>query len=257
MQTTRSRPAARAAAATIGALLAIGAAACRDDHAVTGPPSLDPPLAAERGSRDGAREPVGARDAVLGTTPGWAEGKTVQFFYTRNFFCAEPPTSGAPSHCEVGEDGKVDPIPDTEFPVLYVLTPQGFTPPRETLHCPVAGACVAHPSRIDLSRILGPSFSNVLLPAHSHVIERIGDEPGAKEDDPEFWELEVIGVSDPKVWDAISHARNLPTVRAFQRAGKGITDDIPTSTYLFFGVRTLEHEGSHGSPGDGHSTGHP
>ena|ERR1043166_9020429 len=41
-----------------------------------------------------------------GFTAGWYEGETVQFFYTREFFCEPPPSSGAPSQCEVGEDGQ-------------------------------------------------------------------------------------------------------------------------------------------------------
>src|SRR5262249_52812788 len=49
-----------------------------------------------------------AAQAPHGFTAGWLDGQTVEFFYTRDFFCQPPPTSGAPSQCEVGEDGTVD-----------------------------------------------------------------------------------------------------------------------------------------------------
>src|ERR1043165_9730431 len=63
-----------------------------------------------------------------GLTAGWYEGETVQFFYTRDFFCEPPPDSGAPSQCEVGEDGQTDPRPDQNIPTLFVMTPLGAQP---------------------------------------------------------------------------------------------------------------------------------
>src|SRR5262245_30248214 len=53
----------------------------------------------------------GSAGDAHGFTGGWLNGQTVQFFYTRDFFCEPPPTSGAPSQCEVGEDGEEDPRP--------------------------------------------------------------------------------------------------------------------------------------------------
>src|ERR671930_409642 len=55
--------------------------------------------------------PNSGAGAPHGFTAGWLNGKTVQFFYTKEFFCAQPPSSGALSQCEVGEDGTVDPRP--------------------------------------------------------------------------------------------------------------------------------------------------
>jgi len=169
-----------------------------------------------------------AAGAEHGFTDGWLDGTTVKFFYTREFFCAEPPTSGAPSECEVGEDGTIDPRPGPK-PTLYVMTPIGFRPDDSTLQCPIVGSCINHPSTIDLSRVFGPGFEDVLLPAHSHIIDvRHGG----------WWELEVIGVRDPAVWDQIVAGKSLATVRALQASNPdGITDDIATNTYLFFSVR--------------------
>jgi hypothetical protein len=37
------------------------------------------------------------------------DGKTVTFFYNKDFFCKEPPESGADSECEVGAEPEVFP----------------------------------------------------------------------------------------------------------------------------------------------------
>ena len=171
----------------------------------------------------------GSAGDAHGFTAGWYEGDTVQFFYTRDFFCEPPPSSGAPSQCEVGEDGQTDPRPDRNIPTLFVMTPLGFRPDASTLHCPTVGNCINHPSTIDLSRIGGPS--DAPLPAHSHVIDvKHGG----------WWELKVIGVKNEATWDQIVEGKSLDTVRALQAAdpsGANITGDIPTNTYLFFNVR--------------------
>jgi len=164
--------------------------------------------------------------AAHGTTPGWMDGKTVTFFYNKDFFCKEPPTSGATSDCELGAEAQVRPR-GGNIPVVYVMTPL-FSPAPADLHCPVAGSCINHPSTIDLSRVFGPGTENAALPPHSHIVDqRAGG----------WWEIEVIGVTDPAVWQRIAAAKDLETVRTLQAAGSGITGDIPTNLFLFFNVR--------------------
>ena len=175
-------------------------------------------------------------DAAFGFTDGWQNGSTVLFFYNKPFFCATPPSSGAPSQCEAGEDGTVDPRPG-KIPVLYVTTPVGFRPAESTLQCPVVGSCINHPSTIDLSRVFGPGSANVPLPAHSHIIDSSLPESQANGGQAGWWELEVIGVTQPAIWDQIVAGKSLATVRALQAQGVGITEDIPSNVYLFFGVR--------------------
>ena len=126
--------------------------------------------------------------AAVGTTDGWQDGKTVTFRYTKNFFCDTTTESGAPSGCEVGEDGSVDPRPG-KIPILYVMTPTGFTPPAGTLQCPIAGNCIDHPSTIDLSRVFGPGFADVPLPPHSHIIDTQLDESQANGGEAGWWEI--------------------------------------------------------------------
>lgn len=209
------------------ALLAAACALFACDR--SNPTDLSAPqsIAANQNAQDGA---------AVGFTDGWQNGKTVLFFYHKNFFCAQPPTSGAPSGCEVGEDGTVDPRPG-KIPVLYVMTPVGFRPADNTLHCPIVGSCINHPSTIDLSRVFGPGSANVPLPAHSHIIDSNLPESQANGGEAGWWELEVIGVSSPSVWDQIVAGKSLETVRSLQAAGTGITDDTPTNTYLSFSVR--------------------
>lgn len=205
---------------TLGALIS----ACSDQK---GPSEPMPSLGASHEAHMGA--PVGFTD-------GWQNGKTVTFFYTKPFFCDTTTESGAPSGCEVGEDGDVDPRPG-KIPVLYVMTPTGFRPAESTLQCPVVGFCINHPSTIDLSRVFGPGFANVPLPAHSHIIDSDLAESQGNGGEAGWWEINVIGVSSPAVWDQIVAGKSLATVRALQAKGVGITGDIPSNAYLFFGVR--------------------
>ena len=174
--------------------------------------------------------------APTGFTDGWENGKTVEFFYSKPFFCEEPPESGAPSKCEIGEDGTVDPRPG-KIPILYVMTPMGFTPDPSTLQCPIPGNCINHPSTIDLSRVLGPGSSNVLLPAHSHIIDSDLGESQADGGQAGWWEINVIGVKTLAAWNAIVAGKSLATVRSLQASGSDLTSDIESNSYLFFNVR--------------------
>ena len=169
-----------------------------------------------------------------GFTGGWYDGRTVDFFYNKDFFCKEPPASGADSNCIVGAEPQTPPR-GGNIPVLYVMTPLFGDPGG--LQCPVAGDCINHPSTIDLSPIFGPGAANAALPPHSHIVDV--DQGG-------WWEIEVVGVTDPGVWAQIAEGKDLATVRALQSSaqhpdgtgtGEGITGDIPSNLYLFFDVR--------------------
>lgn len=173
--------------------------------------------------------------AQTGFTPGWFAGRTVQFFYHNNtFFCRTPVADGmavgSTSGCEVGSDGTVDPR-HGNIPVLFVMTPVGFRPDASTLHCPVVGNCINHPSTIDLSRVFGAGAANAPLPAHSHIIDQINGN---------WWELHVIAVKDLATWNAVVAGKSLATVRALQAADPGQThigSETATNTYLYFNVK--------------------
>ncbi len=170
--------------------LAIGSIACERPS----PTDVNSPsIAANQNAQGGAER---------GFTDGWENGTTVLFSYNKNFFCVEPPESSAPSACEAGEDGTVDPRPGP-IPVLYVMTPVGFRPDESTLQCPVVGFCIDHPTTIDLSRVFGPGSADVPLPAHSHIIDSNLAESQSNGGQAGWWEIEVVGVTSPAVWNQI------------------------------------------------------
>lgn len=177
---------------------------------------------------------VATPPAILGSTPGWFNGDVVTFDYTQQFQCTNPPAAGSVSGCELGDTAQTLPSAPTAIPVLYVLVPMGFTPPDSTLHCPVAGNCVAHPHDIDASRVFGPGTERNLLPAHSHIVIDVMNHVTTP------WSLEVIGVKDEATWDTIAATQNLAEVRLLQLddpENVHLTDDISTNIFLFFKVR--------------------
>jgi hypothetical protein len=219
------------AGAVVSASLLI---ACSDSSTTPTQPTQPTQVAPGGGPAMDSRSHNAVDGADRGFTPGWFDGRTVQFSYHKPFFCRTPVEDGlavgSTSDCEVGSDGTVDPR-GGRIPTLYVMTPLGFRPDESTLHCPIVGQCINHPSTIDLSRLFGPSVANAPLPAHSHIIEQVSGN---------WWELEVIGVKDLATWNAIVAGKSLATVRALQAADPGavhITPDIATNTYLFFSVR--------------------
>ncbi len=172
-----------------------------------------------------------ASPSVVGNTNGWLHGETYNLHYTANFFCKEPPTSAASSHCELGAG--YDAIPASEFDPLYVVVPIGFTPKNPyTLQCPTAGSCVDHPHRIDLTRVFGSGTGNALLPPHSHVLTTAAG--GA----PEWWNVDVIGVTTQSAWHQIVWSKSYSRIQAMRAAGNpGVTDNIGTNLFLFFSVQ--------------------
>jgi hypothetical protein len=167
----------------------------------------------------------------VGTTKGWYDGHTVTFRYTKNFFCKTPPASGASSKCEAGTD--YTQTPSGTFDPLYVVVPLGFTPPKSTLQCPVAGHCIDHPKTIDLSAVLGSGTSNVLLPAHSHVVATANNQKA------EWWNVDVVAVKNLAAWNKIVHAKSDRELRWLQKNdSKEVTGNITTNLFLYFAVKT-------------------
>lgn len=171
---------------------------------------------------------------VLGSTPGWFNGDVVQFDYTAPFECKNPPSAGSASGCEMGAEPQTMPAANTAIPVLYVISPMGFTPPDSTLHCPTIGNCVAHPHDIDVSRVFGAGTEKNPLPPHSHIIIDAMNHVTTP------WLIEVIGVKDLATWNTIVATQNLAEVRLLQLEDptqRHITDDLETNIFLFFKVR--------------------
>jgi len=164
-----------------------------------------------------------------GFTNGWYDGHTVRFYYTKNFSCAEPPASKASSKCEAGAD--YTQTPASSFDPLYVVVPLGFTPPKNTLQCPVVGHCIDHPGTIDLSAVLGKGTSNLALPAHSHIVAT------ANGGQSEWWNVDVVGVTNLKAWDKIVSAKSDAELQWLQRHDSSqVTGNITTNLFLYFAV---------------------
>jgi hypothetical protein len=164
----------------------------------------------------------------VGTTKGFYDGKTVTFYYTKNFRCAEPPASHAKTRCEGGTD--YTQTPASSFDPLYVIVPLGFTPAANTLQCK-AGHCIDHPGTIDLSGVLGASAKDVPLPAHSHIVAT------ANGHQAEWWNVVVVGVTKPAAWNQLIRARSDAELQKLQRtANSGVTGNITTNLFLYFAV---------------------
>lgn len=165
----------------------------------------------------------------VGNTKGWYDGRTVRFHYTKNFFCQNPPASGATSRCVAGPN--YTQTPSRTFDPLYVVVPLGFTPPASTLQCPVAGRCIDHPHTIDLSAVLGAGTSDVLLPAHSHIVATSNG--GASE----WWNVDVVGVKNLAAWNKIVAAKSDAELMYLQRTDPNqVTGNITTNLFLYFAV---------------------
>jgi hypothetical protein len=164
-----------------------------------------------------------------GFTRGWYNGRTVHFYYSKNFFCQQPPLSKASTQCEAG--GNYTQTPASTFDPLYVIVPLGFTPPRHTLQCPIAGKCIDHPSTIDLSAVLGAGTKNLPLPPHSHIVATNNSHQS------EWWNVDVVAVKSLKAWNKLVRARSARELQWLQRhSSSTVTGNIPTNLFLYFAV---------------------
>jgi hypothetical protein len=209
----------------LGAMLTLG---CKDEvSAPAGVPDL--PTPPTRGAIAGSAPVYNTAATERGYLDGWFNGETVQLYYTKWFFCAEPPESGAGSNCEIGADAEVAPRPGP-IPTIYAIAAVGgIQPDLSTLACPPGSVCLNHPAMIDVSRLRGPGFENAPALPHSHIVSerRAG-----------WFKTVNVRVSNLDVWNQIAAAKSLATVRALQAdpaiGGKGlISQDTPTNIYFF------------------------
>lgn len=163
-----------------------------------------------------------------GTTKGWFDGRTVTFYYAKNFSCKSPPASKASSKCEAGTN--YTQTPATNFDPLYVIVPLGFTPPKKTLQC-AAGHCIDHPSTIDLTSVLGAGTGDAVLPAHSHIVATNNGHQS------EWWNVDVVGVKNLASWNKIVRHKSDRELQYLQRTDSSeVTGNITTNLFLYFSV---------------------
>jgi hypothetical protein len=165
-----------------------------------------------------------------GYIAGWLNGEDVSLHYTKSFFCAEPPQSGAPTYCVLGADAEVAPRPGP-IPTIYAIAAAGFLPDPATLACPAGSTCLNHPAMIDASRVGGPVTASGI--PHSHIVT---EQRGG------WFHTVNIRVSNENVWNQIAAAKSLAKVRELQAdpavGGAGlISQDTPTNIFFFLQVQ--------------------
>jgi hypothetical protein len=178
----------------------------------------------------------------FGMTKSFFNGGTVNFTYSKGYYCDPSVTSGASSGCEAGAEYKVPPA--KSFDPLYITVPLGFTVPSMSMECPSALVCVDHPGTIDLSRLepdlkalypkltaaqLTAALMNSATPGHEHFITTQNASKA------EWWDVKVVGVTSLSEWNAIN-AHESFTYLNQQVAKKLTTPIIPTNLFLYFSV---------------------
>ena len=218
----------------IGAALVIGAlslvaGSCSRGAAPAGPSSVasPPAVSSPTVAGEGAHLHAGAQAEDKEYIDGWLDGGDVRLYYTKSFYCAEPPSSGAPSNCEIGAPAEESPRPGL-IPTIYAIAAVGFTPPAGTASCLAGTPCLNHPKMIDLSRIGGPPSAPPA--SHSHILSV----PGGG-----WFHTVNIRVCSLSAWNEIAEAKSLAKVRELQgnnpRVGTPgvISADTDTNIYFF------------------------
>lgn len=199
---------------------------CSENTTPAGPTSLDGvQLVAAAGSHSMADDASHAEDK--GYIKGWFDGGEVQLYYTKSYFCVEPPVSGAPSNCEIGAASEVAPR-SGPIPTIYAIAAVGFQPDVATLACVRGSPCLNHPAMIDASRIGGPAAGPGL--SHSHILDARGGG---------WFKTVNVRVFNAAAWNEIAAAKTLAKVRELQGGNPEvgvagvISADTPTNIYFF------------------------
>jgi len=206
---------------------------------------------------------VGTGIDEFGMTGANYEHQLLDFTYTKGFFCDTSVASSSSSGCEVGQQYNTPPAPD--FDPLYITVPLGFTVPMDMLQCPDALVCVDHPGTVDLTRLestlkpLYPSLTdaqltdalkNFAVPGHDHFIT------DTNEFKPEWWDVQVVGVTSPTTYAAIQQHRSFGYIQhLLDKKDPNVVGPIPSNLFLFFGVDPPmghDHHGGHGHDGYRH-----
>jgi hypothetical protein len=196
---------------------------CSEKPLPVTPTSAEPHTLAEHSS--GSYAVAASEDK--GYIAGWIDGEDVQLYYTRSYFCAEPPSSAAPSNCELGAPGEVTPRPGS-IPRIYAIAAIGFRPDPSTIACAAGTPCLNHPGMIDASRVGGSPTATP--PSHSHILSKRGGG---------WFNTVNIRVFSAAAWNEIAAAKTLEKVRELQGGNPAvgvpgvISADTPTNIYFF------------------------
>jgi hypothetical protein len=187
---------------------------------------------------------VGKGIDEFGMTEAFYKHQTLPFTYTKGFYCDTSVPSAASSGCEVGEAYHTPPA--QQFDPLYITVPLGFDVAME--QCPSTLVCVDHPGTIDLTRLepalkpLYPQLSdeqltmalkNFMVPGHDHFITN------TNQFQPEWWDVEVVGVTSPQVYSDIQNHQSFDYIqKLIDQKNPNVLGPIPSNLFLFFSVNT-------------------
>ena len=180
----------------------------------------------------------------FGMTAAYYQHQTLDFTYTHGFYCDTSVASSASSGCEVGQSFNTPPSP--QFDPLYITVPLGFSIPMNMQQCPPGLVCVDHPGTVDLTRLesalkplypgltdaqLTMALANFAVPGHDHFITDTNNFQ------PEWWDVQVVGVTSPATYAAIVHSRSFDYIQQLINAkNPNVVGPIPSNLFLFFGV---------------------
>ncbi|HYY12366.1 MAG TPA: hypothetical protein VE781_15620 [Kineosporiaceae bacterium] len=182
---------------------------------------------------------VGRGPNEYGMTMGSYHAHNSTFTYTHGFWCDTTVSATSTTGCEVGQ--KYTKAPAKHFDPLYITVPLGFA--AKGLDCPDKLTCVDHPMSVDMTRLaaalaplykttpekLLPALKNFTTPGHDHFIT---DRNMGK---AEWWDVRVIGVTDPKLYTAIQKHHSFSYINKLLIAkDKRVVGPIPTNLFLFF-----------------------
>jgi hypothetical protein len=180
----------------------------------------------------------------FGMTEAYLHGKSVDFTYTKGFFCDTSVPSAASTGCEAGATYTKAPAKD--FDPLYITVPLGFDRPMNMQDCPSGLICVDHPGTMDLSRLepalkalypdltdaqLTAALKNFPVPGHDHFVKT------SNAGKAEWWDVRIVGVTSPHTYHEILEHKSVGYLEKLIRTkDKNVVGPIPTNLFLFFAV---------------------
>ncbi len=196
-------------------------------------------LLAGGGAIANASSHTGRGPNEYGMTMGAHAGHNSPFTYTKGFYCDTHVAATSTTGCEAGAPAKV--APAKNFDPLYITVPLGFN--ASGLDCPNRLICVDHPMTLDMTRLapalaplfkttpekLTPALRNFVTPGHDHFVTDLNNRKA------EWWDVRVVGVTDPKVYAQIQKHRSFSYIAGLLKAkNKAVVGPIPTNLFLFF-----------------------
>lgn len=213
-------------------------------NSVAVPPAAANGQAIDNLKQDCATSATGCNNPkdYIGQTRAWlgdantAQGSNVNLLYSAPYFCDTSVQKAGTNPCEAGQKPNHVPpdIASASFTdPLYIPTPL-FKQPVNDLQCPTGVPCIDHPMSADLSRLssaLGApasALANFALPGHDHIIT------SRNNDNPEWWPVTVIGVTNPASFALITQAHSYAEVKKLEADPANGVLEVPTNIYLFF-----------------------